>query len=200
MHPIPLLHGMTIGEYAKMINGEKWLKNAVQCNLTVIPCLHYKREMFYSLLEKPSPNLPNDQSINLYASLCLFEGTNVSVGRGTEKQFQIYGSPFLPKNSFTFTPIPNFGAKEPVYKNQICYGEDLSTIPKVKQLELKWLIKSYQNTSDKSKFFNPFFTKLAGTKKLQQQIEDGISETEIRKSWQKGIADFKEMRKKYLIY
>ena len=200
MHPIPLLHGMTIGEYAKMINGEKWLKSAVQCNLTVIPCLNYKREMFYSLLEKPSPNLPNDQSINLYASLCLFEGTNVSVGRGTEKQFQIYGSPFLPKSSFSFTPIPNFGAKEPVYKNQICYGEDLSTIPKVKQLELKWLIKSYQNTSDKSKFFNPFFTKLAGTKKLQHQIEDGISEAEIRKSWQNGIEDFRQMRKKYLIY
>lgn len=200
MHPIPLLHGMTIGEYAKMINGEKWLKNAIQCNLTVIPCLNYKREMTYALPVKPSPNLPNDQSINLYASLCLFEGTNVSVGRGTETQFQIYGSPFLPKSGFNFTPIPNFGAKEPVYKNQICYGEDLTTTAKVKQLELKWLIKSYQNTSDKSKFFNPFFTKLAGTKKLQQQIEDGITETEIRKSWQKGIADFKEMRKKYLIY
>ena len=200
MHPIPLLHGMTIGEYAKMINGEKWLKNAIQCNLTVIPCLNYKREMTYALPVKPSPNLPNDQSINLYASLCLFEGTNVSVGRGTETQFQIYGSPFLPKTGFNFTPIPNFGAKEPVYKNQICYGEDLTTTAKVKQLELKWLIKSYQNTSDKSKFFNPFFTKLAGTKKLQQQIEDGITETEIRKSWQKGIEDFRQMRKKYLIY
>ena len=200
MHPIPLLHGMTIGEYAKMINGEKWLKNAIQCNLTVIPCLNYKREMTYALPVKPSPNLPNDQSINLYASLCLFEGTNVSVGRGTETQFQIYGSPFLPKTGFNFTPIPNFGAKEPVYKNQICYGEDLSAITKVKQLELKWLIKSYQNTTDKSKFYNPFFTKLAGTKKLQQQIEDGITETEIRKSWQKGIEDFRQMRKKYLIY
>ncbi len=200
MHSIPLLHGMTIGEYAKMINGEKWLKNEIQCNLTVIPCLNYNRNMEYTLPTKPSPNLPNDQAINLYASLCLFEGTNVSVGRGTEKQFQIYGSPFLPKNGFSFTPVPNFGAKEPMHKNQICYGEDLTSIPKIKHLELKWLIKSYQNTSEKSKFFNAFFTKLAGTKKLQQQIENGVSETEIRKSWVKGLNDFKKMREKYLIY
>jgi uncharacterized protein YbbC (DUF1343 family) len=200
MHPIPLLHGMTIGEYAKMINGEKWLKNGIQCNLTVIPCLNYKREMAYSLPVKPSPNLPNNQAINLYASLCLFEGTNVSVGRGTEKQFQIYGSPFLPKSDFSFTPIPNFGAKEPMHKNQLCYGEDLSKIEKVKQLELKWLLKAYQTTADKTKFFNAFFTKLAGTKKLQQQIESGVSETEIRKSWEQGLNDFKAMKKKYLIY
>ena len=200
MHPIPILHGMTIGEYAKMINGEKWLKNDIQCKLTVIPCLNYKREMAYSLPVKPSPNLPNDQAINLYASLCLFEGTNISVGRGTEKQFQIFGSPFLPKGDFSFTPVPNFGAKEPVYKNQLCYGDDLTTIEKVNKLELKWLIKAYDSTSDKSKFFNDFFTKLAGTKKLQQQIELGISDEEIRKSWEKGLIEFKEMRKKYLIY
>jgi len=200
MHPIPILHGMSIGEYAKMINGEKWLKNRIQCNLTVIQCLNYNRQMQYSLPVKPSPNLPNDQAINLYASLCLFEGTNVSVGRGTEKQFQIYGSPFLPKSDFSFTPVPNFGAKEPMHKNQLCYGEDLSSIPKVNQLELKWLIKAYQTTADKTKFFNSFFTKLAGTKKLQQQIESGTSETEIRKSWEKGLNDFKTMRKKYLIY
>ncbi len=200
MHPIPLVHGMTIGEYAQMINGEKWLKDGIQCDLTVIPCLNYKRDMNYSLPIKPSPNLPNDQSINLYASLCLFEGTNVSVGRGTETQFQIYGSPFLPKSEFKFTPKPNFGAKDPVYNGKVCYGEDLSKIEKVNQLELKWLLKAYQNTSDKSKFFNSFFTKLAGTKKLQQQIETGISENEIRKSWENGLSDFKEMRKKYLIY
>lgn len=200
MHPIPVLHGMTIGEYAKMTNGEKWLKNEVQCNLTVIPCLNYSRDMEYNLPVKPSPNLPNPQAINLYASLCLFEGTNVSVGRGTEKQFQIYGSPFLPKTSFSFTPIPNFGAKDPMHKNQICYGEDLTSIPKVKQLDLKWLIKSYQNTSDKTKFFNAFFTKLAGTKKLQQQIETGTSETDIRKSWENALNEFKKMRGKYLIY
>ena len=200
MHPIPLLHGMTIGEYAQMINGEKWLKDGIQCKLTVIPCLNYKREMFYNLPVKPSPNLPNDQAVNLYPSLCLFEGTNVSVGRGTEKQFQIYGSPFLPKSDTSFTPIPNLGAKEPPYKNQLCYGEDLTQTPKVTKLELKWLLKAYNETADKSKFFIPFFTKLAGTKKLQQQIEAGASEAEIRKSWENGLKDFKEMRKKYLIY
>ena len=200
MHPIPTLHGMTIGEYAKMINGEKWLKNGIQCNIKIVSCLNYSREMSYSLPVKPSPNLPNDQAINLYASICLFEGTNVSSGRGTEKQFQIYGSPYLPKNGFSFTPVPNFGAKDPMHKNILCYGEDLSAIPKVTQLELKWLIKSYNTTLDKSKFFNSFFTKLAGTKKLQQQIEAGISEKDIRKSWEKDLNDFKQMRKKYLIY
>ncbi|WP_413997946.1 exo-beta-N-acetylmuramidase NamZ domain-containing protein [Flavobacterium sp. W1B] len=200
MHPIPLLHGMTIGEYSKMINGEKWLKNAAQCTLTVIPCVDYNRKMEYSLPVKPSPNLPNDQSINLYASLCFFEGTNVSMGRGTEKQFQIYGSPYLTKTNFSFTPKPNFGAKDPLYNGKECFGEDLTTYPKLTRLELKWLIKAYQNTSDKTKFFNPFFTKLAGTKKLQQQIESGISENKIRKSWQKDLTSFKKMRVKYLIY
>jgi uncharacterized protein YbbC (DUF1343 family) len=206
MHEIPIMHGMTIGEYAKMINGEKWLNPStssgqkVECKLTVIPCLNYNRDMAYILPVKPSPNLPNDQSINLYASLCFFEGTNVSSGRGTEKQFQIYGSPFLQKMDFSFTPKPNFGAKDPMHNGKLCYGEDLTQIEKVKQLELKWLIKAYNSTSDKSKFFNNFFVKLAGTKKLQQQIEAGISETEIRKSWEKGLSDFKLMRKKYLIY
>ncbi|SHL03409.1 exo-beta-N-acetylmuramidase NamZ family protein [Flavobacterium chilense] len=200
MHPIPLLHGMTIGEYAQMINGEKWLKDAVQCKLTVIPCVDYNRKMDYSLLVKPSPNLPNDQAINLYASLCLFEGTNVSMGRGTEKQFQIYGSPYLTKTSFSFTPKPNFGAKDPLYNGKKCFGEDLTAYPKLNQLELKWLIKAYQNTSDKTKFFNAFFTKLAGTKKLQEQIENGVSEDTIRKSWQKDLETFKKMRMKYLLY
>lgn len=200
MHPIPLLHGMTIGEYAQMINGEKWLKDAVQCKLTVIPCVDYNRKMDYSLLVKPSPNLPNDQAINLYASLCLFEGTNVSMGRGTEKQFQIYGSPYLTKTSFSFTPKPNFGAKDPLYNGKECFGEDLTSYPKLNQLELKWLIKAYQNTSDKTKFFNAFFTKLSGTKKLQEQIENGVSEDTIRKSWQKDLETFKKMRMKYLLY
>jgi uncharacterized protein YbbC (DUF1343 family) len=200
MHTIPILHGMTIGEYAKMINGEKWLKNYVQCNLTVIPCLNYNHKMAYSLPVKPSPNLPNDQSINLYASLCLFEGTNISVGRGTEKQFQIYGSPFLPKSEFSFTPKPNFGAKEPLYNTQICYGEDLTNYKRLYKLELKWLIRAYKITNDKTKFFNSFFTKLSGTKKLQQQIENGFSESKIRKSWKKDLKEFKIKRSKYLIY
>ena len=200
MHPIPLLHGMTIGEYAQMINGEKWLKNSVECDLKVIACSEYHREMSYSLPIKPSPNLPNDQSINLYPSLCLFEGTNVSVGRGTEKQFQIYGSPFLPKGDFSFVPMPNFGAKDPVYNGVECFGEDLTTIPKVSKLEIKWLLKAYNETIDKTKFFNSFFIKLAGTKKLQEQIEAGLSETEIRESWKSGVEEFLKMRKPYLIY
>ncbi|RAR49678.1 exo-beta-N-acetylmuramidase NamZ family protein [Flavobacterium lacus] len=200
MHPIPVLHGMTIGEYAKMINGEKWLKDGIQCNLTVVPNMNYTHEMAYSLPVKPSPNLPNDQSINLYASLCFFEGTNVSVGRGTEKQFQIYGSPFLTKSTFSFTPKPNLGAKDPVHNGKLCYGEDLSNIAKVNRLELKWLIKAYNSTADKKAFFNSFFVKLAGTKKLQEQIEKGLSENEIRKSWEKGLDEFNLVRGKYLIY
>lgn len=200
MHSIPVLHGMTIGEYAQMINGEKWLKNGVRCQLTVIQCLNYNRNMKYSLPVKPSPNLPNDQSINLYASLCFFEGTNVSVGRGTEKQFQIYGSPFLTITDYSFTPKPNLGAKDPMHNGKLCYGEDLSTIEKVNRLELKWLIKAYESTFDKKAFFNSFFVKLAGTNKLQEQIEKGIPENEIRKSWEKGLKKFKEMRKNYLIY
>ena len=200
MHPIPVLHGMTIGEYGQMINGEKWLKNGANCKLTVIPCSNYNRKMSYNVLAKPSPNLPNDQSINLYASLCFFEGTNVSVGRGTEKQFQIYGSPFLPKNGFSFTPKPNFGSKTPPYNGEICFGKDLSKTPKLTQLELKWLIEAYQKSTDQSKFFTPFFTKLAGTKKLQEQIEKGVSETEIRNSWKNDLEQFKKKRAPYLIY
>jgi uncharacterized protein YbbC (DUF1343 family) len=200
MHPIPVLHGMTIGEYAQMINGEKWMKDSIQCKLSVIPCVYYNRNMVYHLPVKPSPNLPNDQAVNLYASLCLFEGTNVSVGRGTEKQFQIYGSPYLPKTDFSFIPIPNSGAKNPIYNGIECFGEDLTLHSKIHELELKWLLKAFHSTEDKTKFFNSFFTKLAGTKILQQQIEEGISERKIRKSWKIGLDEFKEIRKKYLIY
>ncbi|WP_417369083.1 exo-beta-N-acetylmuramidase NamZ domain-containing protein [Flavobacterium beibuense] len=200
MHAIPVLHGMTIGEYGQMINGEKWLNNGIKCNLTVIPCLNYNRDLEYHLPVKPSPNLPNDQSISLYPSLCFFEGTNVSVGRGTNKQFQVYGSPFLPKTGFSFTPAPNEGAKDPMYNGKVCFGEDLTKVQKPKQLELKWLIEAYSKTEDKSKFFIPFFTKLAGTKKLQEQIENETSESDIRKSWEQGLNKFKLIRKKYLIY
>lgn len=200
MHPIPVLHGMTIGEYALMINGEQWLKAGAQCHIKIVPCENYKREIPYSLMEKPSPNLPNDRAINLYASLCLFEGTNVSVGRGTDKQFQIYGSPYLTQNHFSFIPKPNIGAKDPLYNGRECCGEDLSENPTVTQLELKWLIKSFKETEEPAKFFNSFFTKLAGTKKLQQQIESGVSEEEIRESWRSGLEAFKLMRQKYLIY
>lgn len=201
MHEVPVLHGMTIGEYALMINGERWLKDSLQCKLKIVPCENYRREMAYSLPVKPSPNLPNDQAINLYASLCFFEGTNVSVGRGTDKQFQIYGSPFLtPYHAFTFTPMPNAGSKEPPQNGKVCCGEDLSHIPKVKKLELKWLLEAYQKTEQPEKFFNSYFTKLAGSKKLQQQIEGGMTEEEIRATWKTGLEQFREIRKKYLIY
>jgi uncharacterized protein YbbC (DUF1343 family) len=200
MHPVPVLYGMTIGEYAQMINGEKWLKESVQCNLKVIPCVDYDRNASYHITERPSPNLPNDQSINLYASLCFFEGTNISVGRGTDKQFQIYGSPYLPQSGFSFIPEPNFGAKEPMHKGITCFGEDLTTIDPVTQIELKWLIRAYNTTEDKTTFFNSFFTKLAGTQTLQLQIEEGISERKIKKSWKPGLDQFKEIRKKYLLY
>lgn len=200
MHPVPILHGMTIGEYALMINGEGWLKNKVQCHLSIIPCENYRRTMPYNLPINPSPNLPNPQSINLYASLCFFEGTNVSVGRGTNTQFQIYGSPFLPQTDFTFTPTPNLGAKNPLYNGVVCYGEDLTNVPKVQQLELKWLLKAYKESSNPSNFFNSFFTKLAGSPDLQNQIEMGLSEEEIRASWQDGLKDFKKMREDYLLY
>jgi uncharacterized protein YbbC (DUF1343 family) len=200
MHPVPVLYGMTIGEYAQMINGEKWLKDEVQCNLQVIHCVGYDRNASYHITERPSPNLPNDHTINLYASLCFFEGTNVSVGRGTDKQFQIYGSPYLPQSGFNFIPEPNFGSKEPMHKDVTCYGEDLTIIEPVSQIELKWLIRAYNTTADKTSFFNPFFTKLAGTQTLQLQIEEGISERKIKKSWKPGLDQFKEIRKKYLLY
>lgn len=199
MHKVPVVYGMTIGEYGKMINGEKWLENDLQCDLTVIPLENYTHETAYSLPVKPSPNLPNDKSINLYPSLCFFEGTNVSAGRGTEMQFQIYGSPFLTKGAFTFTPQANEGAKYPKYKNELCYGEDLRKTEHLSKLDLSYLIKAYkQNTS--KEFFNAFFTKLAGTQKLQQQIEQGVSEEEIRKTWEKDLIEFKKIRNKYLIY
>tara|TARA_R110002049_G_scaffold292893_3_gene477633 strand:+ start:344 stop:1333 length:990 start_codon:yes stop_codon:yes gene_type:complete len=202
MHPIPVAHGMTIGEYANMINGEKWLKNGIQCELKVIPVKNYTHQMRYSLPIKPSPNLPNDKSINLYPSLCFFEGANVSVGRGTDKQFQVFGSPFLNKTkyTYTFTPQPNEGAKSPLYQGRVCYGMDLSKVKALNGLDLSYLTHAYQATENKSEFFNAFFTKLAGTKKLQQQIEAGVSETDIKSSWQKGLERFKATRANYLLY
>ena len=202
MHPVPTVYGMTIGEYGKMINGEKWLENGIQCDLTVIPLKNYTHNSEYDLPILPSPNLPNAQSINLYPSLCFFEGTNVSAGRGTEMQFQIFGSPFLTKDSFdfSFTPQPNFGAKHPKHEGEVCFGRDLRTYKKLSSLNLEWLIESYAQTADKEKFFNKFFLKLAGTKELQQQIEAGLSSEEIQLSWQNDLTFFKEVRKMYVLY
>ena len=202
MHPIPVVHGMTIGEYAQMINGEKWLANGIQCELEVINMKHYNHQKKYSLPIKPSPNLPNDQAINLYPSLCFFEGTNVSAGRGTEMQFQIFGSPFLNPESFDFqfTPKPNFGSKYPKHENKVCYGKDLRNTKTLDFLNLDWIIEAYQQTTDKSTFFIPFFSKLAGTKTLQQQIESGLSQAETKATWKEGLDKFKAMRTPYLIY
>lgn len=201
MHPVPVVYGMTIGEYAQMINGENWLKNKVKANLTVIPLLNYNHQKKYHVPIKPSPNLPNDKSINLYPSLCFFEGTNVSAGRGTDLQFQIYGSPYLNKSEFSFTPKSNAGAKHPKYKDKICYGENLTNVKRLNALNLKWLIKAYKQTSMvKTEFWNLFFTKLAGNKKLQQQIKEGKSEEQIKASWKKELTHFKKIRKKYLLY
>jgi len=203
MHPIPLVHGMTIGEYAQMINGEKWLANGIQCNITVIPVKNYTHKTSYNLPIRPSPNLPNDQSILLYPSLGLFEGTNINAGRGTEFQFQRYGAPFLnPETmSFIYTPQANFGAKHPKHKNELCYGEDLKNVTVNGKMTLKWIINAYQNSTEKSLFFNTKnFTKHAGTKKLQQQIEAGLTEKEIKVTWQDDLESFKIIRNKYLIY
>ena len=202
MHPIPVVYGMTIGEYAQMINGEHWLADGIQCPLTVIPLKNYTHQTPYSLPIKPSPNLPNDTAINLYPSLCFFEGTNVSAGRGTNKQFQIFGSPFLNSHifSFEFTPQPNQGAKHPKYLNTLCYGRDLTSTKRLNALNLGWLIEAYNNTKNKSGFFNAFFIKLAGTKKLQQQIVAGLTESEIKASWKEGLDAFEKTRANYLLY
>ncbi|WP_232730381.1 exo-beta-N-acetylmuramidase NamZ domain-containing protein [Lacinutrix sp. Bg11-31] len=202
MHPIPVVHGMTIGEYAQMINGESWLDNAIKCELTVIKMKNYSHNYAYSLPIKPSPNLPNDIAINLYPSLCFFEGTNVSAGRGTKLQFQIYGSPFLPKSDFSFTPQPNFGSKYPKHENKACNGYNLTKEQKLGEIDLSHLINAYNTTSDKSKFFlsNGFFTKLAGTKQLQKQIEAGETIENIKATWKDGLDSFNAMRAKYLLY
>ncbi|WP_233188584.1 exo-beta-N-acetylmuramidase NamZ domain-containing protein [Tenacibaculum sp. SG-28] len=205
MHPVPIVYGMTIGEYGTMINGEKWLDKALHCDLTVIPLKNYNHNSSYNLPIKPSPNLPNAKAIELYPSLCFFEGTNVSVGRGTDKQFQIIGTPAykIASHNFAFTPKPNEGAKYPKHENLECYGLDLRKEEKPNKIELKWLVqfyKAHQENNEDTPFFNAFFTKLAGTKKLQQQIESNTSVTEIRSSWEKELNLFKVIRKKYLLY
>lgn len=207
MHEVPTVYGMTIGEYAKMINGEGWLPNKAICDLTVIECKNYTHDTFYELPVKPSPNLPNTRSILLYPSVCFFEGTTLSLGRGTEKQFQVIGHPFL-KSDFSFTPIPNEGAKEPPLKGEKCYGTDLSNITtgsiiKDKRINLSYLI-DYNNKmkSANQKFFldNNFIDKLAGSDKLRKQILAGKSEEEIRSTWKQGLEKFMQVRQKYLIY
>jgi uncharacterized protein YbbC (DUF1343 family) len=229
--PIPIVYGMTMGEYAMMLLGEKWLSekaNTINAyNITtnptvdtpfhfmVIKCKGYDHKSKYVLPVKPSPNLPNIQSIYLYPSTCLFEGTVLSEGRGTNKQFQVFGHPLLPKNLYSFTPNPNEGAKSSKLYGQVCYGWDLSgrsneVLAKVdNRIQLKWLIEAYKLFPEKDKFFlqpksgkmeESFLTKLAGNNDLWQQIKNGVSEVEIRKSWEPKLSEFKAIRKKYLLY
>jgi len=201
MHPIPVVHGLTVGELAKMINGEKWLANGKQCNLTVITCENYTHNTPYCLPIKPSPNLPNDRSIALYPSLCFFEGTVVSVGRGTDFPFQVIGYPDYPKKDFSFTPVSKEGAKNPPHLNQLCYGTDYrQTNVGTSNFSLAPLIHYYQTAPNKTAFFNDFFTKLAGTKQLRQQIEAGKTEEEIRATWHQDLEKYKQLRAKYLLY
>ena len=200
LHPVPIVYGMTIGEYAKMINGEKWLRNNLNCKLKVIKITNYDRNKKYRLTFKPSPNLPNQQSINLYPSLCFFEQTPVSVGRGTEKQFQVIGTPYWENFKFNFTPKSMRGAKYPKYENLTCYGLNLENEEYLSKIDLKWLILAYKNEKNKDNFFKSGFHRLAGNKLLEEQIKKGLSEKEIRKTWKKGLDNFKLIREKYLIY
>lgn len=202
MHPIPVVHGLTMGEYAQMINGEKWLKNGIQCDLQIIEMENYTHDLKYKLPVKPSPNLPNSKAINLYPSLCFFEGTNVNAGRGTSKQFQVYGSPFLNKEIYNYSYAPESleGAKNPKHLGKLCYGEDLSEAQFLEGINLKWLIDAYKNTENQKDFFNSFFTKLAGGPELQKQIEAGMTSEEIKATWEEDLSAFKKMRAEYLIY
>lgn len=203
MNEIPLVYGMTIGEYAKMVNDESWLGDGLKVELTVVPLKNYSHNSQYSLPIRPSPNLPNSTSINLYPSLGLFEGTNVNAGRGTEFQFQRYGASFFDSTAydFNYVPQPNFGSKYPKEEGKTCFGEDLMQHPMMNEVSLQWLIRAYTNSTDKSKFFNTNgFTKHAGTELLQQQIEAGLSEIEIKATWQKDLEAFELLRQKYLLY
>ena len=198
LHPVPIVYAMTIGEYAKMINGERWINDL--CDLEVIKMVNYNRNQLYELPIKPSPNLPNAKSINLYPSLCLFEGTNISVGRGTDKPFQQFGSPYLNTYDYSFVPVSGPGSKFPKHENKVCKGEKLANYPNLNHIDLGWLISSFNQTENKEVFFNNFFDKLAGNDKLRNQIEMGLNEDEIKNSWKNDLENFKKIRLKYLIY
>jgi uncharacterized protein YbbC (DUF1343 family) len=204
MHEVPVVYGLTIGEYGKMVNGEKWLKNGVQAKYTLIEMKNYHKKKRYAILDKPSPNLPNDKSINLYPSLCFFEGTQVSVGRGTNFPFQVYGSPWTKDLPYQFTPKPNFGAKDPFLNGKLCYGENLSDYSKnLREINLEWLIKAYKNYKNPQQDFflkNLFFDTLAGSDELRKQIVSGKSEKEIKSSWKADLEKFSKIRSKYIVY
>jgi uncharacterized protein YbbC (DUF1343 family) len=205
MHQVPVVHGMTVGEYAQMVNGEGWLENGAKCNLKVIKVQNYTHNSYYKLPIPPSPNLPNMNAIELYPSLCFFEGTIISVGRGTNLPFQVIGHPDYQEGDYSFSPVDISGvAMNPKYKGKVCKGFDLSgyadTIVFEKRLDLRWLIQMYKYFQGKDDFFISFFDKLAGTDKLRKQIIAGLTENEIRENWKPQLEDFKTIRKKYLLY
>ncbi|MFT4696014.1 MAG: hypothetical protein ACI8RY_001182 [Urechidicola sp.] len=206
MHPIPVVHGLTVGELAKMINGEGWLKGKVKCELEVIECINYSHKDYYKLPIAPSPNLPNMSSVYLYPSICFFEGTSVSVGRGTDFPFQIIGSPYVLETSYSFIPSPNIGSKNPKYKGVKCNGYNLNLfgllyIRNTKKMYLQWLLGMNEKTKGKDFITRTsFFDKLSGTSTLRSQIKEGKSEEEIHNSWEDGLKEYKLMRSNYLLY
>ncbi len=207
LHPVPIVYGMTIGEWAAMVNGEGWLEGGVNCSLEVILCENYNHQTRYQLPVPPSPNLPNMRAVYLYPSLCFFEGTQISVGRGTDRPFQCFGAPGLDYGNHYFLPEPNAGSKYPPHQGEKCRGMDLSSLPvdslKAQRfINLNYLLEAFHHYSDKAGFFleSGYFEKLAGTAKLRKQLLAGASESAIRKSWEKGIEDFKTIRAKYLLY
>jgi uncharacterized protein YbbC (DUF1343 family) len=206
MHEVPLVYGMTIGEYAMMINGEGWLSGGLKCNLTVIPCANYDHLSKYDLPVRPSPNLPTMNGVYLYPSLAFFEGTVLSVGRGTDFPFEVFGHPDLTGCSFTFTPESRPGAEtNPVLKGQECKGVDLRYLrdpghERPARIDLQWLMFAYSHFPDTGEFFNDYFEKLAGNDILRKQIIMGLTEDEIRESWKEDLEKFKTVREKYLLY
>lgn len=207
LHPVPVVYGMTIGEYARMIIGEHWLKDSITCcDLIIVSCENYNHKTIYELPVPPSPNLPNNTAIQLYPSLCFFEGTIISVGRGTDYPFQVIGHPDYLVGSYDFVPrdIPG-KAMDPPYEGVHCYGHSLAGYAEnvqdtIRKLNLFYLLEMYKVFSQRKDFFNPFFDKLAGSDQLRKQIIAGSTEDEIRQSWEKDIQAFKEIRKKYLLY
>jgi len=201
MHPIPIVHGLTVGELAQMINGEGWLEKGLKCDVEIIPVQHWTHQDFYSLPVKPSPNLPNDQAVKLYPSLCLFEGTVISVGRGTQMPFLVIGNPEFKDMPFSFTPQPLPGmSNDPPQKGKVCYGLDLSHVPVKPGINLKYLLDFYHKYADKENFFIGSFDRLAGTPVLKEQIKKGFTEEQIRETWKKDLESYNKVRTKYLLY
>ena len=205
MHPVPVVYGMTIGEYAQMVNGEGWLREEISCRLTVIPCEGWSRRKVVALPRKPSPNLPDSVSVLLYPSVCFFEGTVVSEGRGTHHPFQVFGHPDLAGMPYSFVPVPVDGmSAHPKCVGRVCHGMDLREVAaeifQRRRLNLEWLLLAYERYRGKEPFFNSLFDKLTGDARVREYIEEGKSEEEIRALWEDDIPRFMAMRQKYLIY